>query len=97
MDLNALRGSEWDEDYERLRRNRMVMGAFRYGKVASQDTDAYDYIRECKRRLRLYEESLNLEYLVDCGNILMLEFIKGKKDGLTLEPIDDGEHNQKVK
>jgi hypothetical protein len=95
MDINVLRGSEWSEEYEKLRRNRMVMGAFRYGPIKNQEMEAYDYIRDCRRRLRLYEETLNLEHLVDCGNLLMLEYIKGKKDGLELIPIDDGTHNKK--
>jgi hypothetical protein len=97
MNINVLKASEWSEEYERLRRNRMVIGAFRYGPIQTQDMDAYDYVKECRRRLRVYEEDLNLEHLVDCGNILMLEYIKGQRTGLTLTAVDDGQHNEKRK
>lgn len=96
MDIHVLKNSEWSDEYEKLRRNRMVMGAFRYGPIQTQEMEAYDYLKECRRRLRLYEETLNLEHLVDCGNMLMLEYIKGKKDGLVVEAIDDGTHNSKT-
>ena len=96
MDINSLKNSEWSKEYEELRHNRMVMGAFRYGEVATQDMIAYDYVRELKRRLKLYEESFNLEHLIDVGNMAMLEFMKGKKTGLPLIPIDDGVHNKKI-
>lgn len=95
MDIDALKGSEWSKEYEELRHNRMVMGAFRYGPIKGQDMIAYNYVREVRRRLRLYEETLNLEHILDCGNMLMLEFIKGQRTGLKVTSIDDGEHNEK--
>lgn len=97
MNVNDLKKSEWDKEYEMLRLNRMVFGAFRYGKISTQDMDAYDYIAECRRRMRLYEDDLNLEHLIDAGNMLMLEFIKGKKQGLKVTTVDDGVHNKKVR
>ena len=92
MKIKDLKKSEWSTEYETLRRNRMVMGAFRYGELKKQDLGVYDLIRECRRRIKRYEEDLNLEHLVDAGNMLMLEFVKGKREGLKLEPIDDGAH-----
>jgi len=93
--IDALKKSEWSNEYELLRNNRMVMGAFRYGAIKQQDMFAYDYIKECKRRIRLFEEDMNLEHLVDAGNMLMLEFIKGQKTGLKLVAVDDGKHAKK--
>ena len=34
--LEEIQATQWSEEFERLRRSRMVMGAFRYGLMSSQ-------------------------------------------------------------
>ena len=91
--IESLCESEWDLEFEMYMRNRLVMGSFRYGLIAEQDLNKYDIVKECRRRLDLYEETNNLEYLVDAGNMTLLEFVKGKRLGKQLTSIDDGKHN----
>lgn len=71
--LAELRKSEWLPEFEQLMRNRLVMGAIRYGLMA-RTRGGYDNIESIRRRLVLYEQTGNLEHLVDCANLLMLEF-----------------------
>ena len=84
--------SEWSKEYEVGCRMRMVMGAFRYGRLQEGNYKKYDLVKEIKRRLERYEESENLEFLLDCGNMCMLQFMKGKENGQTVKSVDDGEH-----
>jgi len=73
-------------------RNRMVMGAFRYGLLARHALDTYDLPREAFKRIEKYCYTQNLEYLVDAANMCMLEYTKASRQGKTLTSIDDGEH-----
>ena len=94
--LEKLRISEWCPEFETLMRNRLIMGAFRYGLIAEQDFSKYDIVSEIYRRIKRYTDSNNLETLVDASNMLMLEFIKARRKGKILEPIDDGEHHKRT-
>ena len=91
--LEELRKSEWSQDFEDLRRNRMVMGAFRYGLMKDQDFNKFDFPVEIDRRMEKYREDGNLEHLVDAGNIIMLEFVKAQRNGRQVIPVDDGVHS----
>lgn len=70
----------------------MVMGFFRYGDIHRKDLDSYDLPEEAIKRIRRYQQDRNLEHLVDAGNMLMLAYMQGQRDGHTFKPIDDGEH-----
>lgn len=79
-DLPALRATEWNPDFEKLMRNRLIMGAFRYGTKAEKDglNIRYDYAKAIKPRLELYLETGDIELLVDVANLALLEFQHGK-------------------
>ena len=91
-DLSSLRESEWCPEFERHMRNRLVMGAFRYGLFSDPDKFAYQCLDSIRRRLAAFEQDGNLEHLVDAANLCMIEYVRGQRNGLVLNPIDDGEH-----
>lgn len=68
--------TEWCEEYEQLRRNRMVMGALRYGLLVDPRKWNYDLVAGLQRKLDHYQDTGNTEALVDAGNYLMLEFMR---------------------
>lgn len=73
-DLDSLRQSEWFPEFEQLMRNRIIMGAFRYGLLehkAKMSYRMFDYLRE---KVDLYERTGNREALVDIANMAGLEF-----------------------
>jgi hypothetical protein len=72
--FDSLYQSEWSPEFERLMRNRMVMGALRYGKLRAPGKPVYDRIGSIRRRLDAYEATGNKELLVDAANLLLLEF-----------------------
>ncbi len=96
-DLDKLKQSECCPEFEQLMRNRLVMGAFRYGLMCEQDFSKYDLIDEARKRIDRYEKDGNLEHLVDAGNMVQLKFYWERKNGGKFEPIDDGEHAERIK
>ena len=97
--LDELRKTEWCPMFEKLMRNRLLIGAMRYerfsDKVFAKDRDRYDILTSIRSRLDKYEKDHNLEHLVDCANLLMIEFINPTSRKASLRPIDDGEHTKK--
>lgn len=75
--IEDLQHSEWSSEFERLMRNRLVMGALRYGILGAPGKPTYDRIASMEKRLKLYRESGNLEYLVDVANLCLCEFVEG--------------------
>ena len=95
--IEDLEKSQWCRLFLRLMKNRMVLGAFRYGKLSSQKSATgpkYDNISSIHKRLTLYEITGNTEHLVDCGNLCMIEFMIGEHPNKHFESIDDGVHTE---
>lgn len=92
----ALWESEWVPEFERLQRNRFVMGALRYGTMAANKAKRtpYDRVSRMRRYIDQYEATGNLEHLVDLGNMAMLEFDQSQHPNKHFAAIDDGEHTQ---
>lgn len=59
----------------------MAMSYFKYGSVLDADTKRVDPIKNLKLRLEKYEETGNLEWLMDAANFAMIEFMKPSRDG----------------
>lgn len=91
LDLKDLAKSEWSLDFERLMRNRLLMGAFRYGRLGQPGKPVYRRVDDMIRRLEAYKIGMNQEHLVDVANLCLCEFVEG---GGHLSPIDDGQHTE---
>lgn len=93
-DLDVLRVTQWDEDFERLMRNRLLMGAFRYGPFRSGRQKDYDNIASIHRHAEQYAATGNTEHLVDIANLALVEFVHGQHPSRHFNAIDDGEHTK---
>ena len=94
IDLSSLRESEWDAEFESLMRNRLVMGALRYGKIVRDPKELekkppYNRIASIKKRLDIYSETGNKEYLVDCANLCLMEFVECRHPNAHFKAIDE--------
>jgi hypothetical protein len=78
MRYNDLAATEWSPTFERLMRNRLIMGAMRYGKIGARNKPSYDRIAGARKRLAQYATTGNLECLVDVANMVLLEFEESK-------------------
>jgi len=94
---DELEKTEWSNNFEQLMRNRLMLGAFRYGRLSPQNQPKYNRVESIKRRVDLYSETGNLEYLVDAANFAMVEFIEGKHPLRHMAAVDDGEHARETK
>jgi len=89
--LEELRKTEWSSEFEELlsefigqapnhefityMRNRLIMGAFRYGLMREQDYSKYDIPGYIKGKIKLFEEAKNLECLIDAANLCLIGYI----------------------
>jgi len=88
----TLKLSEWSEAFETFMRNRLIMGALRYGKLRSPEKPEWDRIPLIRRQLNLYEKTGNKEHLVDIANLCLVEFVECNHTNEHLSSSDDGEH-----
>jgi hypothetical protein len=90
--LNVLRQEEWDPAFERLMRNRLLMGCYRYERLWKKRVGQYDLIGSAKQRIAKYEQTGNLEPLVDVANLMLIEFNCSKHPHRHFVSEDDGQH-----
>lgn len=74
--LDELKTTEWDAYFEQLMRNRLIMGAIRYGRMRAKGKPQYDRVQSMIKRLNNYHETGNKEILVDVANLCLMEFIE---------------------
>jgi hypothetical protein len=92
--LNQLQQTEWSPEFERLMRNRLLMGRFRYGLMDDPaKLKNYDMKASMVKRLTLYWETDNQEHLVDLANLCLLEFKHPSNPKAYFESTDESEHN----
>jgi hypothetical protein len=70
--LTVLKKKQWSEEFERLMRNRLILGRFRYGEVSAS---RYPSAKMAIRRLHLYLQTGNKEFLVDAANLALVEYV----------------------
>jgi hypothetical protein len=76
-DLPTLYRTQWSPVFEKLMRNRLVVGACRYGSFSEKywNSVQYRYIPGAIARLQRYLRDGNLEHLVDAANLCMVEYV----------------------
>jgi len=87
-----LRKSEWSFIFERLMRNRLIMGYYRYGPFATQNRTTKEMLDSIIRRANEYLKTGNDELLVDIANLSMKEFAVGNHPKKHFKSVDDGKH-----
>lgn len=82
--------------FEEYRRNRLIMGYFRYGSLQSQIGRAkYDNVGSIEKRLSIYKSDHNRGHLVDIANLAMIEF--ATHPNYPFRPSDNGLHAARKK
>ena len=94
--LEDLERSEWHAGFERLMRNRLIMGALRYGVLGAPGKPQYDRVASMEKRLRKYRETGNMELLVDVANLCLCEFAECHHPNKHFEAVD-GDRRDGVK
>lgn len=86
-----LRRTEWSPTFEKLMRNRLVMGAFRYGRMGRPEKRKA-HAEAAIRHLEKYLKDRNPEHLPDAANLCLMEFVENKDRQGTFRAGDDTEH-----
>ena len=87
-----LKHTQWCKEFEQLMRNRLVMGAFRYGLMTKGSGKGYDSVSSAIERLRMYQLNGNQEFLVDAANLCLVEYQAERHPNAHMEAVDDGLH-----
>lgn len=93
LDLEELAETQWSPEFEQLQRNRLVIGACRYGRFNGNRHElSMARIVSAVNRLWGYHDGGNTENLVDVANICLLEFKEDNHPLKHFKSVDDGEH-----
>ena len=101
ISLEDLRKSEWSNEFEELMRNRLLLGALRYGKMGHgsipEGKPKYDRCDSIRKRLKFFEETGNAEWLVDIANMSLLMFEERVHENFHFSASDDTFHDKIIK
>ena len=92
LTLEELAKSEWVPEFEQLMRNRMIMGALRYGGLARKKRPQYNYCQYIEVKFASYKQTGNTETLVDIANVCMLAFLFDDHPKKHFSAEDDKQH-----
>ena len=84
--------TEWSDRFEKLCRNRLILGGMRYGRLHSKNKPAYDRIPSMIKYLNQYKETGDDELLIDVANYCMLEFEEGNHPLKHFTGKDESDH-----
>lgn len=90
--LRELRETEWSPTFERLMRNRLVMGSLRYGRLRAPGKPSYNRISSVLSKTWEYMRTGNDELLVDVADLCLMEFEEGKHPKKHWKAGDDTAH-----
>lgn len=76
VSFEELEKTEWNKEFERLMKNRLIVGAMRYGKIGNPKD--FDRITSIEKRTQKYKNDPNKELLVDIANLCLLEYTEGE-------------------
>ena len=75
MENNILK-TEYSMKFDQLRKNRMIVSYHKYGPLRENyGNRLVSAIDNLEKRLQLYKETGNIEYLTDVANFAMIEFM----------------------
>lgn len=100
-EFDELKDTEWSKQFEGLMRNRLLMGAFRYGRMGHggipKGKPHYNRAESVRKRLQFFEQTGNAEWLVDIANMALLMFEERVHPNFHFEAGDDGYHDEIIK
>lgn len=96
VSLSELEKTEWCKEFEVLMRNRLLLGALRYGRMRNKEKGNYSCIRYIINKLEMYCETGNTECLVDVANLALVEFVHSRHPNKHFAAQDDTTHAEVI-
>lgn len=95
--LEELKVTEWSDEFERLMRNRLIMGAIRYGPMGHgsipRGKPTYNRTESIVQRIKLFRKTGNAEYLIDVANFALLLYEERNHTNWHFKSEDDMIHD----
>ena len=91
LSIASILRTEWCKEFIKHMRDKMLIGAFRYGRVR-ETAKTRDYVHGMRQRIKLYVETGNTEFLVDVANFAMVEFMISDHPKKHFKDTDDVVH-----
>jgi hypothetical protein len=92
MDKNTILKTEYSENFDNLRKDRMMVSYYKYGPLQENYKNNYiKAIESLEKRLRMYKNTGNTEFLCDIANFAMIEFMCPQHPLAHFKELDDGE------
>lgn len=89
MDINKTLETEYSFEFDKLRQNRMAMSFFKYGPIKENyGNKLVSAINNLEKRLKLYKETGNTEYLLDVASFAMIEFMYPQQENAYFKATD---------
>jgi len=92
MTTNQILSTEYSENFDTLRKNRMVMSHYKYGPIKANyenKSGAFvDMHKTIELRWEKYLETGNTEFLADLANFCMIEFMYPQHPNAHFEATD---------
>lgn len=91
MNNDDILKTEYSEEFDNLRKNRMIISFHKYGPLKiNYEKKLIDSIRSLEARLMMYKNTGNTEFLCDIANFAMIEFMHPQHPLAHFEVLDDG-------
>lgn len=91
QDYEAILKTEFNEDFVKGMRDRMVMSFYKYGPLTEAYPHKVDAIASLTDRLRKYAATGNTEFLMDAANFAMIEFMHPRHEEAFYKATDSDE------
>jgi hypothetical protein len=84
--------TEYSENFDELRKDRMATSYFKYGPVTEnyKKLQCILAIESLEKRLKMYKDTGNMEFLCDIANFAMIEFMCPQHHNAHFKVLDDG-------
>jgi hypothetical protein len=88
-DFLKILDTEFSNTFVEAMKSRMIVGHYRYGKLADGYPHKINAIASLNDRLRAYARTGNTEFLIDAANFAMIEFMHPSIDGAKFTGTDE--------
>ena len=90
--MDKILKTEYSEEFDKLRKNMMVMSYYKYGKVEENAKNGTtDFIKSLDIRYRAFLKTKNTEFLADMANLCMMIFMYPECFDCHYRPTDSDE------
>ena len=90
MNKEDILKTEYSEKFDKLRKDRMIVSFYKYGPLQTNySQELIDAIKSLEKRLQMYKDTGNTEFLCDIANFAMIEFMCPQHPSAHFKPLDD--------